>query len=157
MAGPNARIFFLDGGRRTVDTSLDALRMTKAAREEAAVFAAIAATRPADWVGQRCHHSVYVVLLSDGVRENARFLAKNRRLRPDLPCVYVGLTGLTPEERFANHRAGHKGARFAGSQGIRLLPELYERFNPMPFVVGASFEPYLAGALRRAGHGVWQN
>jgi hypothetical protein len=40
---------------------------------------------------------------------------------------------------------------------VRLLPDLYARFNPMPFAVGAVFEPYLAEALRRAGHGVWQN
>ena len=157
LAGPNARIFFLEGGRHTVDVSATPLAVVEPTREQVAVCAALAAVRPAEWVGKRCHHSVYVVLLSPTVRKNRHFAAKNPRMRPGMPCVYVGLTGLTPDERFANHRDGHKSARFAGSKGVRLVPELYERFNPMPFAVGAAFEPYLAGALRRAGYGVWQN
>jgi hypothetical protein len=157
IAGPNARVFFLQGGRHTVDMQATPLSVMKPAREQLLVCASIARARPGDWVGKRCHHSVYVVLLDDAVRKNARFAAKNRRMRRGLPCVYVGLTGLTPEERFANHRAGHKGARFAGTKGVQLVPDLYQRFNPMPFAVGAAFEPYLAGALRREGYGVWQN
>jgi hypothetical protein len=155
VAGTSARVFFLEGGRRTVD--LHQLSIVEPAVEHLAVFSAVASTQPADWVGGRCHHSVYAVLLSPSVRRNARFVARNREMRRGMPCLYVGLTGLRPEERFENHRAGHRGARFAGSHGVRLLPELYERFNPMPFVVGAALEPYLAEALRAAGYGVWQN
>lgn len=156
-AGTSARVFFLDGGRRTVDLSVAPLSLVEPAADQVRFFSSVARTRPADWVGQRCHHSVYAVLLSTDVRTNRRFIAKNPGMRPTKPCVYVGLTGLTPRERFANHRAGHKGARFAGSRGLRLLPDLYERFNPMPFGVGDAFEPYLAESLRRAGYGVWQN
>jgi hypothetical protein len=44
---------------------------------------------------------------------------------PKRPSVYVGMTGLTPEERFANHKAGIKDASLVKRYGIRLLPELY--------------------------------
>jgi hypothetical protein len=157
VAGTNARVFFLEGGRRTVDLSVPSLTVVQPAREQVAVFSAVARTVPADWAGKRCHHSVYVVLLRSAVRKWPRFAAKNPGMQPAKPCVYVGLTGLTPEERLANHKADYKAGRFAGSEGRGLLPELYERFNPMPWVVGNAFEPYLADALRRAGYGVWQN
>jgi hypothetical protein len=35
------------------------------------------------------------------------------------------MTGLTPEERFANHKAGTKAAAVVKRYGLRLLPELY--------------------------------
>ena len=47
--------------------------------------------------------------------------------------VRVGMTGLMPEERFANHKAGTKAASVVKRYGLRLLPELYEHLNPMPF------------------------
>jgi hypothetical protein len=43
------------------------------------------------------------------------------------------MTGLEPEERFQNHKQGIKAARVVQRYGLRLLPELYECFNPMPF------------------------
>jgi hypothetical protein len=70
------------------------------------------------------------------------------------PCVYVGMTGLTPEERFANHKAGIKAAWVVKRYGLRLLPELYEHLNPMPYEAGAEMEKDLAEALRRAGYTV---
>lgn len=41
------------------------------------------------------------------------------------------MTGLTPEERFAHHKAGIKYASLVKRYGIRLLPELYAHLNPM--------------------------
>jgi len=35
------------------------------------------------------------------------------------------MTGLTPEERFANHKAGTKAAAVVKRYGLRLLPELH--------------------------------
>ena len=46
---------------------------------------------------------------------------------------YVGMTGLTPEQRFANHKAGIKSASVVRSFGERLVPVLYEHLNPMPY------------------------
>lgn len=155
LDGPEARVFFLEGGRRTVDLAAVSLAIEKQSSLQSDVVSAVARSRPAAWA--RSHHHVYVIALSDDVRTSARFIKQNPRMQAGKPCVYVGLTGLTPAERFANHRAHHKSGRYAGSHGRRLLHVLYERFNPMPFRVGAAFEPYLAGVLRRKGYGVWQN
>ena len=38
--------------------------------------------------------------------------------------------------------------------GLRLLPELYEHLNPMPFEAAAQREKNLAEDLRRAGYTV---
>ena len=70
------------------------------------------------------------------------------------PCVYVGMTGLSLEERFANHKAGIKDAWVVKRYGLRLLPELYAHLNPMPYDAAAEMERDLAEDLRRAGHTV---
>lgn len=64
------------------------------------------------------------------------------------------MTGLTPEDRFANHRAGIKDASVVRRYGIRLLPELYAHLNPMPFEAAVQMEKDLAEDLRRAGYTV---
>lgn len=40
--------------------------------------------------------------------------------------------------------------------GLRLLPALYERYNPMLYDDARLMEVDLGIALRRAGYGVWQ-
>ena len=100
------------------------------------------------------HHSVYVVLLDPAVGRLSKVRAANPHRSPDIPCVYVGMTGLTPEERFANHRAGIKDASVVRRYGIRLLPELYAHLNPMPFEAAVQMEKDLAEDLRRAGYTV---
>jgi hypothetical protein len=52
-------------------------------------------------------------------------------------CFYVVMTVLTPEERFANHKAGTKAAWVVKRYGLRLLPELYDQLNPMPYGAAA--------------------
>jgi hypothetical protein len=61
---------------------------------------------------------------------------------------------LTQEEHFANHKAGIKYASLVKRYGIRLLPELYEHLNPMPFEAAAQMEMDLAEDLRKAGYTV---
>ena len=100
------------------------------------------------------HHNVYVVLLSKKVAKIPAVLAENPARDPAKPCVYVGMTGLTPEERFANHKSGLKAARVVHEFGLRLLPELYSVFNPMPFEAAAQMEIDLAEDLRRQGYTV---
>ena len=56
------------------------------------------------------HHNVYVVLLDPATARLRTVRAANPGRNPGKPCVYVGMTGLTPEERFANHKAGIKDA-----------------------------------------------
>jgi predicted GIY-YIG superfamily endonuclease len=105
-------------------------------------------------VGGGHHHHVYVVLLSEGAANDRKVLAANPERDPKLPCVYVGMTGLTPEERFANHKQGVKAAGVVKKYGVRLLPELYEVYNPMPFEAAAQMEMELAEELRQKGYTV---
>ena len=100
------------------------------------------------------HHYVYVVLLAPAVGRIRKVRAENPKRDPKKPCVYVGMTGLTPAERFANHKAGIKGASVVKRFGLRLLPELYEHLNPMPFDAAVQMEMDLAEDLRRAGYTV---
>ena len=96
------------------------------------------------------HHNVYVVLLDPAVGKLRKVRAENPKRDPKKPCLYVGMTGLTPEERFANHKAGIKDASLVKRYGLRLLPELYEHLNPMPFEAAVQMEMDLAEDLRRA-------
>jgi hypothetical protein len=100
------------------------------------------------------HHHVYVVLLDSAVGKLRKVRAANPDRDPNQPCVYVGMTGLWPEERFANHKAGLKAAAVVTRYGLRLLPELYAHLNPMPFAAAVKMEVDLAEDLRRAGYTV---
>jgi hypothetical protein len=100
------------------------------------------------------HHNVYVVLLKPATARIRKVLVANPARDPQKPIIYVGLTGLTPVERFANHKAGIKSSSFVRRFGIRLLPELYEHLNPMPYEAAAQMEKDLTEDLRRAGYTV---
>lgn len=100
------------------------------------------------------HHSVYVVLLKPDVARLRTVRAANPNHDLKKPCVYVGMTGLTPEGRFENHRRGIKSAGVVERYGLRLLPELYMHLNPMPFDAALQMEMDLAADLRRAGYTV---
>jgi hypothetical protein len=102
------------------------------------------------------HHSVYVVLLSKDVFYQPKFKRCNPQYDPSKPCVYVGMTGLTPDERFDKHKAGIKSNKFVRLYGLRLAPELYECYNPMPYGAAQEMEVELAISLRNRGYGVWQ-
>lgn len=100
------------------------------------------------------HHHVYVVLLDPAVGKIRKVRAENPKRDPKKPCVYVGMTGLMPGERFSNHKAGIKAASVVKRYGIGLLPELFEHLNPMPFEAAVQMEMDLAEDLRRAGYTV---
>jgi hypothetical protein len=88
------------------------------------------------------HHCVYVVYL--------------RNPRGDGKAgYYVGMTGLTPEQRFDNHRHGIKSARIVKRCGERLVPRLYAHLNPMPYAKAAEMEAVLAESLRKRGYLVY--
>ena len=102
------------------------------------------------------HYHVYVVELDDRVWNSGRFRRANPGWQLGKPFVYVGMTGLDPDLRFDRHKAGIKANGFVRDHGVRLLPHLYERYNPMPYVAACRVEVDLALALRAAGYGVWQ-
>lgn len=68
---------------------------------------------------------------------------------------YVGMTGLTPEERFENHRNGVKAARVVRKYGERLVPKLYAHLNPMSYADAVRMEGVLADSLRKRGYVVY--
>ncbi len=107
-------------------------------------------------MARRHHHSVYVVLLSKEVLYDRKFVRCNPNHDPLKPCVYVGMTGLTPRARFEKHKAGVRANKYVLRYGQRLLPELYECYNPMPYDAARDMEVELAIELRERGYGVWQ-
>ena len=83
-------------------------------------------------------HSVYVVFLRNPKGDGKA-------------GYYVGMTGLTPERRFANHKAGIKSASVVRKYGERLVPVLYEHLNPLPYDEALRMEGELAESLRKRG------
>jgi len=88
------------------------------------------------------HHHVYVVFLRNPKGDGKA-------------GYYVGMTGLTPEARLANHLAGVKAARIVTKYGVRLVPLLYEHLNPMTYAHAVRMEEELAGSLRKRGYQVF--
>ena len=84
------------------------------------------------------HHSVYVVFLRNPKGDGKA-------------AYYVGMTGLSPEQRFHNHKCGLKAARVVRRCGERLVPRLYEHLNPMPYADALRIEGELAESLRKRG------
>lgn len=105
---------------------------------------------------RRAHHHVYVVELSNDVLLEARFRKRNPGYLPGKPCVYVGMTGLDPDVRFDKHKAGIQANTYVLRYGVRLLPDLYEGFNPMRYADAVEREIEIGIDLRSAGFGVWQ-
>ena len=103
---------------------------------------------------QKFHHSVYVVLLDDSVAKHPSILRANPKRDPFKPCVYVGMTGLPVDHRFENHKTGYKSAWVVRKYGVRLIPQLYEHLNPMPYEAAAQLEKELAEDLRADGYTV---
>jgi hypothetical protein len=90
----------------------------------------------------RRHHSVYVVYLRNPEGDGRA-------------GYYVGMTGLAPEERLANHKAGIKAAGVVRRFGERLVPRLYAHLNPMTYEDAKEAEPRLAEELRHKGYLVY--
>jgi predicted GIY-YIG superfamily endonuclease len=82
--------------------------------------------------------SVYLVLLR-GPRH------------PDGFGVYVGETGLTPEQRFWNHKNGHKSSKHVRKYGVRLLRPLFDHLQGLSREDAKRIEKELAKALADAG------
>ena len=86
----------------------------------------------------RNHHCVYVVFLRNPKGDGRA-------------GYYVGMTGLSPEQRFENHKRGYKAAGIVKRCGERLVPRLYAHLNPMPYGKAKDMEVMLADSLRKRG------
>jgi predicted GIY-YIG superfamily endonuclease len=111
-------------------------------------------SKPAQTKRLKFHHNVYVVLLDNAVATHPSILRANPMSDPSKPCVYVGMTGLPVDQRFENHKNGYKSAWVVRKYGVRLMPELYEHLNPMPFEAATQMEIELAEDLRAEGYTV---
>ncbi|MEO6361633.1 MAG: hypothetical protein ABIO71_00220, partial [Caldimonas sp.] len=96
------------------------------------------------------HYSVYVVELAAEAWSVAALRKANPGYEHRRPLVYVGMTGLDPDLRFDRHKAGIQANRFVREFGLRLLPALYEVYNPMPYAGACEMEVELGIGLREA-------
>lgn len=73
---------------------------------------------------------VYVIELDKAFAETSRARQVNPHARSDKPCIYVGSSSRTPEERFHQHVEGARNprgplfSRIVKRYGIRLRPRL---------------------------------
>lgn len=103
---------------------------------------------------KRLRHHVYVIELLEDSLKRKKFRELNPGYDPSKPPLYVGSTGHTPEERFANHKSGVKGNTFVQKYGLKLRPDLYSKYNPMTFIDADKKEIELAASLRAQGYPV---
>ena len=83
-------------------------------------------------------------------------MRENPQYRDGKPCAYVGMTGLSPEERFERHKKGKQANPYVRQYGLYLMRRQYEQYNPMNYPEGQRMEVELAKKLRRKGYAVWQ-
>jgi len=119
-----------EGGVRSLRAPLDAVStrvLVRAARS-------VRPLPPRPFIEPR--FSIYVVLLA---------------FEEDDHGLYVGMTGLSPDERFLNHKAGNKASKDVRRFGLGLLPALYRHLNPLDWEPAQTAEVELAVALRATG------
>ena len=103
-------------------------------------------------------YNVYVIELDKEVLISKKFRERNPHLNPRKACFYVGQTTHDPETRFKQHKTGYKANRFVKKYGLKLVPQIFKKFNPIPKRKNAEFiEKWIAEKLREKGHGVWSN
>lgn len=147
------RVFFVWGGRRSLPAG-EPLEDARPTAIEAELFALCATFSPQSW--SRSHHSLYAVELDPAVLKRQDFRERNPG-RAASGCLYVGITGLAPEQRFERHLEGTQSARLVKKYGRRLRLDLVEGFSRLPYPVAAVMEPKVAAWLRAQGFAVWQH
>jgi hypothetical protein len=148
-----ADVFFQWGGKRKIPAG-EPLEISRAAGVETDLFMLCADLSARSWSCGR--HSIYAVELDPAVWKNRAFRDRNPGGALS-GCLYIGMTGLTPEARFQRHRDGTQSGRFVRMHGLRLRLDLVEGFSRLPYRIAACMEPRLAAWLRAQGFGVWQN
>jgi predicted GIY-YIG superfamily endonuclease len=146
-------VFFHWGGIRRIEAGAP-LELSRAHGVEAQFLSLCAGLSATSW--SRGHHCVYAIELDRAVWKNRSFRERNPGGATG-GCLYIGVTGLTPERRFERHRMGTQSGRFVRAHGLRLRLDLVEGFSRLPYRIAACMEPKLAAWLRAQGFGVWQN
>jgi hypothetical protein len=146
-------VFFRWGGKRKIAAG-EPLEPGRPSGVEAEFFALCAGCSSRSWA--RGHHSLYAIELDRAVWKHRAFRDRNPGGAAG-GCLYLGVTGLTPEARFERHRAGTQSARLVHAHGVRLRLDLVEGFARLPYRIAAEMEPRIAAWLRAQGFAVWQN
>ncbi len=100
--------------------------------------------------------NVYVVELDKAVLNERKFVKENPNHDPKKACLYVGMTVLSPDKRFENHKKRYKHSNIVRKYGRWLRRRMYEKYNPMTYEEAQRMEKELAKKLRAKGHAVWQ-
>jgi hypothetical protein len=102
--------------------------------------------------------SVYVISLCDTVLQVRKFAKANPEHIPTKPCVYVGSTAKTPEQRYADQLTKKTGNKLVKEFHDGLHSKLTEKQPKYATRSAAEFEEFvLAKRLRRKGYAVWTN
>ena len=112
-------------------------------------------------------YNVYVIGLYPKFAQTKKAKKRNPDYIEDKPCVYVGYTSKTPEERYQQHITGYinkKGHNLAskivykfGNKKNGLRPRKYQKYNPITSQkLAEKKEVELAEKLRKKGYCVWQ-
>ena len=101
---------------------------------------------------------LYVIELEQEVIKFRKFKERNPYFIEGKECFYVGQSSRKPELRFEQHKEGYKSNRYAQKYGLRLRPEFYEQYNPIPTRKDAEeIEKMVGEKLRKEGMGIWFN
>ena len=101
---------------------------------------------------------LYVIELNKSVGKLIKFRKQSPKFLLGNSCFYVGQSAHKPSIRFRQPKEGYKSNTYAKRFGMRLVPEFYEKYNPIPTRKDAEeLEEYLATKLRKERYGVWSN
>ena len=101
---------------------------------------------------------LYVIELEKAVGKSIKFRKQSPNFILGNRCFYVGQSAKAPLLRFKQHKEGYKSNTFVRRFGVKLAPNFYEKYNPIPTRKDAEeLEEYLAHKLRKERYGVWSN
>ena len=101
---------------------------------------------------------LYVIELDKAVGKSIKFRKQSPKFILGNRCFYVGQSAKAPLLRFKQHKQGYKSNIFARRFGLKLVPEFYDKYNPIPSRKDAEeLEVYVSNKLRKEGYGVWFN
>lgn len=101
---------------------------------------------------------VYVIELDEKVAEHQKFRIRNPFYIKGNGCLYIGQSARKPELRFEQHKEGYNSNSYAKKFGLKLRPDIYDKYNPIPTRIDAlEIEKMLGERLRKKGVGVWFN
>ena len=101
---------------------------------------------------------IYVIELDKQVGKLVKFRKQSPKFLFGNRCFYVGQSAKKPTIRFRQHKDSYKSNTYVKQFGMRLVPEFYEKYNPIPTRKDAEeIEEYVAMKLRQERYGVWSN